>query len=269
MTPAARSVRVSVLTALVMLCCACAPTGRAMGSGAAPADRVVWSGDAAAGDLSQFQDTPWNTVPGGLPPDVVSSPTRSGHYSIRARIAGKGGTGEGICCGSRSELVPKLADIHPGDDLWFSFSTLLGQGFPVDAEWQTITQWRQDPDGSPPLELSVQDGQYSLSGGYGHPVEPMAFAKSLGPAVPDTWEDWLIHITFSPDPAVGYVDVWQNGRLLVDGFHPQSGTMYPTTEGEPDVYLKVGYYRNAAIRASGTVYYADWKVGTTRAAVDE
>jgi hypothetical protein len=277
MTPTARTFWAPVLLALVTLCCGCAPTGGAttptIGAttptigATTPTSRVIWTGDGETGDLSQFQNTPWNTDGGGLPPDVVSSPVRDGHYAIRARIVSSGGKNEGLCCGSRSELVPRLANIHPGDDLWFSFSTLLDSGFPVGARWQTIAQWHQDTAGSPPLELSVQDGQYSLSGGYGHPARPMPFVRPLGPATTGVWVDWLIHIKFSPNPDVGYVELWRDQRPLLDKFHPDSGTMYPTSNDEPEVYLKLGYYRNAAISTPGTVYHAGWKVGTTLAAV--
>jgi hypothetical protein len=264
MKSGARTVQVSIVVALFVLSCACTSGDASRPQGTAPG--LLWTGDAETGDLSQFQDTPWNTSGAGLPPDVVSEPVRNGHHVIRTRIVGKGSP-EGICCGSRSELVPKLDEIHPGDDLWFGFSALLEVGFPVGSAWQTIGQWHQDTAGSPPLEISVQDGHYRLSGGYGHPDKPMPFDKPLAPAVPGTWVDWLIHIKFSPDPAVGYAEIWQDGQLVLPRFHPDSGTMYPTTSGQPAVYLKTGYYRDADISTPGTVYYDDWKVGTTRVAV--
>ena len=37
-----------------------------------------------------------------------------------------------------------------------------------------ITQFKQNFDGSPPLSLNVEDGQYRIEGGYGHPDGPTA-----------------------------------------------------------------------------------------------
>jgi hypothetical protein len=46
------------------------------------AARVLWVGDAETGDLSQFQDGPWNDV-GGTAPRIVTSPVRSGKHLLR------------------------------------------------------------------------------------------------------------------------------------------------------------------------------------------
>ena len=72
---------------------------------------------------------------------------------------------------------------------------------------------------------------------------------------------------FSPDPDIGYVEVWKNRKLVLPRFQPSSGTMYPKEDGEPISYLKTGYYRNGAISTPGTIYFDNWKVGTSREAV--
>lgn len=226
---------------------------------------LPWNGDLETGDLSQFKDTPWNVAGGALPPIAVSDPAvvRAGKYAVAMTIPGtwKGG---GICCGTRSELEPNIPDIHPGDDLYFSFSTMLGEGFPTYANWQTITQWKNNFDGSPPLELDVAYGKYKVSGGFAHPYGAEPFRKTIGPAVTGQWVDWAFHIKFSPDPNVGYVEIWQGGKLVLPRFQPASGTMYPNPHGEPMSYLKTGYYRDRSIEAAGTIYFDNWKVDTAR-----
>src|SRR5262249_55481584 len=153
-----------------------------------------------------FENTPWNIAGGARPPTIVSDPAlvRDGKYAVGMTIPGPS-TGDGICCGTRSELQPKIGDIFPGDDLYFGFSTLLGQGFPTDSFWQVITQWKHHGDGSPPLELDVDSGVYQISGGFGHPEKADPFRLTIGPAIPGQWVDWVFHIKFSPDPNTGYI----------------------------------------------------------------
>jgi hypothetical protein len=227
---------------------------------AASADEPLWVGNAEGGDLLQFEETPWNTAFADRP-EVVSQPehVRSGQYAIRSSIPANPPRGSGICCGARSELEPKIENIGEGDDLYFGFSTQLSTDFPVDEAWQVITQWKQI-EGSPPLSLNVELGEYQLQGGASHPAGPQHFIEPVGEAVPGTWVDWVVHIVFSSDSDVGFVEVWRDGQLVLPRFHPPGGTIYPSDE---TIYLKTGYYRNWGINEPGSVYYDDWRVGAT------
>lgn len=262
--PRRMSPQLALVTALITLTglSGCADDGKSheLSPGGLP-----WNGDVETGDLSQFKDTPWNVAGGALPPTVVSDPTvvRAGKYAAAMTIPGAW-TGGGICCGTRSELEPNIRHINSGDDLYFGFSTLLGEGFPTEADWQAITQWKNDSDGSPPVELDVEGSRYQLRGGFGHPDGPEPFRKPLGRAVTGQWVDWVFHIKFSPDPNIGYVEIWQGDKLVLPRFQPASGTMYPNPDGEPTSYLKTGYYRDRDISTTGTIYFDNWKVGTSR-----
>ncbi|MFC4949917.1 polysaccharide lyase [Pseudonocardia sp. GCM10023141] len=229
-------------------------------------NEVLWTGDAETGDLSQFQDGPWNDV-GGTQPKVVTSPVRDGGHAIALGLTGATTASDGICCGSRNELLPKFRDLEEGDDLYFGFSNYLAPGFPTSGGWQLITQFKQNFDGSPPLGLYVEDGQYKIEGGYGYPTGPKPFMKPLSPAPTGQWVDWVLHVKFSANPAIGYVEVWQNGNLVLPRFAPTSGTMYPGTGGRAGSYVKTGPYRDPSITAPGTMYLDNWRIGTSRAAV--
>lgn len=208
---------------------------------------ILWNGDVETGDFSQFDDTPWNQV-GSPDPEIVRDPVRDGEYAIGYTIPGGG---------NRNESVPDMDDITEGDDLYFGFSTMLGEGFPVDESWQVITQWKNDGTGSPPLSLNVEKGNYLIHGGYGHPNGSNEFREQIGPASTGEWVDWVFHVTFSSESDEGQVTVWQNGRKVIDGFSPDSGTLYPGR----DTYVKIGYYRNTDIDQDGTVYFDNWRVG--------
>lgn len=230
---------------------------------------LLWKGDLETGDLSQFADTPFNTAGGAEPPTLETDPAhvRDGRFALRMTIPGEN-NGEGICCGSRSEVEPLVHNLHEGDDLYFGFSTQLGDGFPVQESWQVITQWKNNFDGSPPVQFTVENGQYQLSGGADDPREEEPFVKSLAPATTGEWVDWVVHIVFSTDPTKGYVEVWKDGDLVLPHYNPPTGTLYPTPDdSKPASYLKVGYYREPDIAEPGTVYFDDWKVGDSRAVV--
>lgn len=257
------------VAALVSGCVSSTTVGEPFpGAGVASGDGLIWTGDAETGDLLQFKVTPQNTAGGADEPEVVSDPAfvRTGSYAVRMTIPASG-DGTGICCGARSEIEPNIGQLREDDDLYFGFSTLLGAGFPTDARWQVITQWKNSGDGSPPLELSVENGEYLLSGGAGHPGGTEPFRQAIAPAVAGVWVDWVMRIKFSADPNVGFVEVWHGDDRVLPRFSPPSGTMYPVSDGRPTSYLKVGYYRNPDISQPGTIYFDDWKVGTTRDAV--
>lgn len=233
---------------------------------------LVWVGDLETDDLSQFKDTPWNVTRGGLEPEVVSDPqfVREGRYAVKISIPSEETNDKsGACCDPRAEIEPDIADIREGDDLWFGFSTLLAPGFPVDEEWQVITQWKARQDGSPPVSLNVERGKFRLAGGAGHPDDEQPFAMDLAPAETGKWSDWVVHIVFSEDPRNGYVEVWQNGTQVLQRYSPPGGTMYPPEKSgeEPESYLKTGYYRNGDISEPGVLYFDAWRVGRTRDAV--
>jgi Polysaccharide lyase len=238
----------------------------AAGSSAVEPPGLLWVGDGEAGGLSQFQDAPWNNV-GGTAPRLVEDPVRDGRFAVGLGLAGATSAGDGICCGSRNELLPRFRDLVPGDDLYFGFSTYLASGFPTSGGWQVITQFKHNFDGSPPLSLNVEDGQFSIQGGYGHPSGPRHFVRSVGPAVTGQWSDWVLHVKFSPDPAVGFVEVWRDGELVLERFAPESGTMYPNPHGEVGSILKVGPYRESSIATPETIYFDNWRIGTSRKAV--
>jgi hypothetical protein len=242
------------------------PGGTAVRTNPPSAGGVLWVGDAETGNLSQYQDGPWNDV-GGTPPTVVTSPVRDGKYAIALGLRGPTTAADGICCGSRNELLPRFRDLQEGDDLWFGFSSYLGPGYPLNPPWQSIMQFKQNFDGAPPLGLYVMEGQYKIEGGDGHPSGPKPFAISVGRAGTGRWVDWILHVKFSSDPEVGFVEVWKDGTLVLPHYAPESGTMYPGTGDRAGSYLKTGQYRDPSVTTPAVLYLDDWRIGTSKAAV--
>ena len=214
-------------------------------------DPILWRTDYERG-LVDFQDSPWNSDP--TAPEVTDEQARSGSYSGRYVIPGGG---------SRCENITRMADFTEGDDVWFAFSVKLGDDVVPDSDdWQIVVQWKNNGWGSPPLELSLNgDGNWQIGGGWGWPGvelehDPKLDAESLGAAATGVWVDWRVHVVFSADPDVGYVEVWRDGLKVLEPWKPPGGTLYP----DLDSYLKIGYYRSTSHPDAGTVYHDDWKV---------
>ena len=206
------------------------PTPRGRPRDEPPMD-VIWSTDFG-NDWEGWEDTPWNDEPQGeVPrPTIVDSPVdgRSARFHL------EGGQ-------KRNESQPSAAQsIGEGDVLVVRFTDYLEEGFPVDTEtWQTILQFKNDGEGSPPCEIKIGNGNYLLDGNSG------AWAYDIGPAVTGEPIDIAVRIVFSADPDTAVMDAWHNGEQTVTGAKPEgAGTLY---EGLSS-YLKTGIYRAPGLR---------------------
>lgn len=243
-------------TVLVAAAAVITGLGLAPGAGLAqpPAGEVLWSStfddfdDFRDGDSGIRQIDPPDTT-AEIVEDPADPANSVGVFTINS--------------GERAEFMPDFRDLVEGDDLWFGLSTRLDGGYPTDEAWQVVAQWKNDGNGSPPLSLVAEDGEYKLHGGFGHPAGDRSFTESLGGSGVDTWDRWVFHVEFNSDPSAGSIDAWRNGEQVLAGFQPPGGTLYPGL----DSYLKVGYYRNSDISAPGSVFYDDYRVGTSMAAV--
>ncbi len=218
----------------------------------------TWDASLTSSGFGKFDDTPWNNV-GASAPVIVDSPVTSGAKAAQFTMPG-GGT--------RSEIVPTTATFTEGQDRWFWFSFYLPTDFPTQVNtWQLITQWKNDGTGSPPLEITVRDGNLNLSGGYGYPGGSRLFGQVLGPATTGQRTDLIVHVFFSRDPGKGVVDIWRDGTQVLAGYKPAGGTLYPTDKkstASVDSYWKMGIYRDSAITQQAQYTIEGAKVGNTR-----
>jgi len=221
----------------------------------------TWNSDFTGSGFDNFDDTPWNNV-GASAPTITSSPVTAGAKSAQFTMPSRG---------TRSEIVPTTAEFTEGQDRWFRFSFVLGANFPTQVTtWQVLTQWKNDGDGSPPLEITAGRGNLNLEGGYGYPGTPRTFAQTLAPAVTGQRTDLIIHVFFSRDPSKGTVDVWDNGAQVLAGYKPTGGTLYPTSKASTATlssYWKMGIYRDSAITQQAQYTIEGAKVGNSRAQV--
>lgn len=205
----------------------------------ADAGKTLWSADFASAGMGNFKSTPWNMQ--GAPTPKV----RNGALDVTMPGGGK-----------RAEVEPEFDKLSEGDEYYFGFSVRLADGFPVDdSGWQVITQFKNQGNGSPPLEVKVADGKFLVDGDSG------GFSEVIGDARPGEWTHLVLRVAFSS--SAGSVSAWQDGRETLSDFSPSSGTLYSGKSS----YLKIGLYRDTSISQAGRLSFGTWAIGTSRGAV--
>jgi hypothetical protein len=210
------------------------------------ADRATWELPAAGDVLAAFDRNGYNEQDGA--PRQIASPTAPGRQALEFRLDG----GD-----QRSEVQPRVPDQVEGDVWFYTYRAGLARDFPTDTEaWQVVLQWHHTGDsGSPPLALEIKQGRLLLA-------TEGENLQDLGPVRGGDRLDVTMRVAFSQDPQRSAVDIWRDGRPVLEGHRPPAGTMLDGSN-----YLKVGLYRATAIDEGGRLWVDDLRVGRTMASV--
>jgi hypothetical protein len=242
-----------------------------------PADREWASSRAEAARSSACQSS--------APPDLTSPRIRrssrlvaQGRHSYEITAEARDS-----CAGERAELGQGnptrvgFADrlFQQGDERYISFQLLLAPNFDVNVDtWRVITQLHQAGDlGTPALSLNVEGGRFVLFKSDAHLSSDDTAELRSAPAVKGRWVKFTLHVMFSPDPGVGFVELWGNpagGPLVSLLKQTPTYTMKRDPSGAtvPD-HARIGIYRNPdGGFGTETVYYDGYTVATTRGAAE-
>lgn len=207
----------------------------------------VWKGDFETGNLSQWDR---QQVVAADRLQVQSDVVREGNHALKVTV--KKGDDPINASGNRNELL--YMGLEPaGTENYYKWSTFFPASFPRANTWQVFVQWHHlGLNGSPPLEFFIIDDEMRMrAGGVSGPIvwrEPMQR---------DRWHDFVLHVKWSPDPKVGFVELYKDGELVVP-------RRYVATQFKGDVnYLKMGLYRNDTISPVGVLYHDGFEVATT------
>lgn len=278
--------RLSLLLCALALCLA---GGVFTSAGYAAGPDVLFNGDFDTGDLSQ-----WNSV--GFPerqaPDrirVVGAPTdrssRAGRFEVRpgdnaGAFAGtRRNRAEVGCTYLATACVPESGPDQVGQDVYFGWSTLFPQAeFPVfnppsffdGQKWQIIMQLNRSGS-TPPISVSVVGNELTL---LSTSLTSRFTYLYRAPLRRDHWYRFALRVFHSPDPGVGFVEFWIDGKLVTPRTYvptmrqnvggvavDEGGTPVPNTP-------KLGLYRQVDTPVTQVVYHDNFKLGRTRAAVD-
>ena len=205
---------------------------------------VVWRGDFETGNRSQYSGA---QLVSADRLQVVSSPVAEGRYALKATVIQ--GDDPINSSGNRNELL-YMSNETAGAEYYYRWKVMFAPDFPSVRTWQLFTQWHHDGCcGSPPVELFVNGEEMRLR-------LTASVTPWTAPLVRGVWHEFIFHVKWSPDPAVGFVELWHNREKVVP--RRNLATMYAGTKN----YLKLGLYRNETISQTGVVYHDGFIMAT-------
>ena len=162
-----------------------------------------------------------------------------------------------------------------GDERWISFQVYLPDDYPIDTPmWNVIFQIHQEGDGGcPPLAMHVEKGEFKLFSSARNTYVLDTREKWSGPAVANRWVKFTIHLKNSPNPDVGFVELYGdldgNGeKLLMERTHMHTMTKY--SNGKPMTnHARVGIYRNPNIRGTAHILFDGFTISTDRQSAED
>jgi hypothetical protein len=207
---------------------------------------IIWRGDFETGDLSQWSESQ-EVATDRM--QVVDTPVRQGKHALRIEV--RQGDDPINASGDRAELVWRPVETE-GNDRYYAWSTMWSQDYPSVATWQAFTQWHHTGStGTPPFEMYVNGESMYLAIG---PNETVLWTHPLERGA---WHDFVLHVKWSSDASVGFVELWYDGKQELR--KTNGATMYP---GQDNI-MKQGLYRNDTIAQVGVLYHDGMTVATT------
>ncbi|CRK49499.1 conserved exported hypothetical protein [Rhodococcus sp. RD6.2] len=205
---------------------------------------------------------------------VQSEVRRQGMFAARFEVR-DGDVPTTVPGGERAEVQgPPETGGNEGDDRWYQWSTEFSTTFPTDHAsqgWGLVAQWHSDVDGSPPIGMYVDvgDGQWGLR--INAQTAPGQFIEDYAPwttgLAQGTWQDIKVHIKWSTDDRIGFVELWHDGvqQTFTGSPCPGQTRCYARTlvPGAGPTYFKQGYYRDRNVTGAGVVYHDGFTVART------
>jgi hypothetical protein len=193
--------RVALLT--VAICSV--SVGAAAASSLAPG--VLWSGDMSSGSLSQYSLV--EQCPGAI--SVVGIPAPAGVHAVALTVNDNdtmSACPNHVFSANPAAAVDSPDLFHNGDDRYIGFSSFLPANFPTIPHWFQLAEIYGQPFvGSPPIGIDIEGTRLGLwrnqATGYDNPWSV--------PLQTNTWLDMVLHVKFSSDPTVGFIEIWLNG----------------------------------------------------------
>lgn len=154
-----------------------------------------------------------------------------------------------------------------GSERWYGWRTYLAPGFPSlpKEQWSVLTQFQDvEVSGPPPFALLIDGSNFELHS-RGNQVAGASGNPWQAPATPGMWHEFLFHVKWSPNPLVGFAELWHNGTKVIPEKkmatmdYEVAGVLYPSP-----VYVRQGLYRHVSIDVNQTLYHDTLRVGLTK-----
>ena len=221
-----------------------------------PGLRQVFAGNYDTGNLGQWAMLQAKGINAPPPPNYctysacvkdggLGHPTAT-RFELRDGDVPPFGGGERVEVSVASWHASRGGMVAEGDERWYQFSMKFESDFQNPRHgpesWLMVMQWIPTSAEPPRLTIQVtQDNFLELGGAF----ETVPYRRKIAPIRPGEWVDYVVHVKFSKDPNVGWVEAYENGELVVERHN--RATLSPSGVGS---LLKEGIYRDA--ESSGT-----------------
>ena len=195
---------------------------------------IQWSGDFESGNVNQYTGTQ-EVSSDRL--QVVADPVHQGKYALKVTV--KQGDNPINASGNRNELF-KEGRTEEGTETYYRWSTMFPADYPSANDWQLFAQWHQPEDccGSPPIQFYVRGEEIRFT------VSTAQTEVWKTPLERGVWHDFILHVKFSDNENVGFVELWYDGQHVV----PKTSAATRAND-----YLKLGLYRAASIEPTAVL----------------
>jgi hypothetical protein len=205
---------------------------------AAPAHPgVVWRGDFETGDISQWNEllNATNTTPPRV--TIVGAPVRAGTHAGRIEVRNDNLWSNGL---NRVELGhhPDPATFE-GSDRYYAWSMMVPPDGTWDAREKQIGYWEADVIYRQVMSFVVSGPDVRLVTRLPRDIVRWNGAGAL---TRGAWHDFVLHVRWSTDAAVGFVELWFDGRHVVE--RTSVATMLRDERGAAKAnFLHLGIFR--------------------------
>jgi hypothetical protein len=218
----------------------------------------LFDGGFETGDFSQWH------VQRAAPDRIrlVRSPVAAGSWAARFEVRKGDVVAPGDSTGNRAEVYARGSqDRWPdpeGSERYYGWSTFIPADYPLDPLWQIIVQWKGKGSGSPPLAIGFQRDLLNVTA-----MRPDGSGTTKvwrGRYKPGQWDRLVMHVRWSPNPAIGFIELWRDGELVLPRMPVATMRKEADGTGVPN-YFKMGLYRSAGIESTQALYQDDARIG--------
>jgi Polysaccharide lyase len=239
----------------------------------APAERTdppLWAADAESPLTNEWASTACQDPASETA--RVTSPLAQGRAAYRLEVRdGDDYFGERCELGQANPRRPGFPLFKEGDERWISWQVYLPTNFPVSAtRFQVVAQWKQMGSlGTPALAMAVNNGKFSLDSSDSYVSGNAAvIARRVGTAQVARWVKFTLHVKFSPDPNVGFIELFGdldgNGQTLLLPLTHIWTMKRDETGSTVDSHARIGIYRDPLIQGASSIYYDGYTVATSK-----
>lgn len=228
-----------------------------------------WKKEVASGDLSRLAivDDPkglyGKVYRAFLTPAEISAGSKRAEFS--QALLGDGST--------KLKLAVPSTPKGSTEEIWFGWRSLFGKDIVVSSSHSNDGNYMQlkgdSSCGGPAIGMTIKYGRLTLrSEQYLPQYNDIAWNGPALSTLLDAWHSFVLHVKFSKDASVGYLEVWLDGapQTLING---QKRLYFQTVcTNDTYIYPKLGTYGMDSATGGGPYHWFESpRIGTTYDAV--